>query len=123
MTGVELARALERGHLENAGFHHVDHLRVAWVYLEESPTVEAALGRMSETLRRFAASAGHAEKYSDAVTAFWMFQLASVRAMMPGVDCETILKAYPRLLDKHANVPYYSGQASPPRTAGTPRDT
>jgi hypothetical protein len=35
MDEIELARALERGELPNAGFHHADHLRVAWVYLSE----------------------------------------------------------------------------------------
>src|SRR5947207_14009837 len=100
MTDVELTRALERGEVPNAGFHHADHLRVAWVYLQESATVDAALTRMAGTLRRFAASAGKAEKYSDAITAFWMYQMAAVRAMMPAADCASVLRAYPRLLRK-----------------------
>jgi hypothetical protein len=63
MTDVELTRALERGQIPNDGFHHVDHLRVAWVYLQEAPTVETAIARMATTLRRFAASVGKPEKY------------------------------------------------------------
>jgi hypothetical protein len=101
MTDVELTRALERGEVPNEGFHHVDHLRVAWVYLEESPTVDAALARMAETLRRFAALAGKPEKYSDPLTAFWMHQMASARALMPGAGCAAILEAFPHLCDKH----------------------
>jgi hypothetical protein len=104
MTDVELARALERGDVANATFRHRDHLRVAWVYLEESATVDIARGRMAATLKRFAASAGQIEKYSDALTAFWVYQLAAVRALMPGADCDAILRAYPRLLDKAASV-------------------
>ena len=64
-----------RGELPAAGFPHGSHLRVAWVYLAESPSIDLALERMSETLRRFAASVGKAEKYSSSITAFWMLQL------------------------------------------------
>jgi hypothetical protein len=100
MTDVELTRALERGEIPAAGFHHVDHLRVAWVYLEESPTVEKALARMAATLRRFATSVGKPDKYSDPLTAFWMYQMASARALLPGAGCQPILEHCPWLLDK-----------------------
>jgi hypothetical protein len=122
MTDVELTRALERAEVPNAGFHHADHLRVAWVYLQESPTVDDALARMAATLRRFAASVGRAEKYSDAITAFWMYQMASARALMPGADCAALVRACPRLLDKNAILAYYSADAPAPRAADSPGD-
>ena len=100
MTDVELTRAVERGQMPNEGFHHLDHLRVAWVYLEESPTVDEAIARMAATLRRCAASVGKPEKYSDPLTAFWVYQMAAVRAMMPGTDCAAIVARYAWLLDK-----------------------
>ena len=80
MTDVELARAVERGEVPNEGFHHVDHLRVALVYLNESSTVEDAIHRMASSLRRFAAAAGKPEKYSQATTEFWIYQMAAARA-------------------------------------------
>jgi hypothetical protein len=112
---VELTRALERCEVPNAGFPHASHLRVAWVYLSESPTVDQALARMAATLRRFAASVGRAEKYSDAITAFWMYQMAAVRAVMPGADVDDVLRAFPRLLDKDLI-------ASAPRAADSSSD-
>ena len=42
MTDLELARALERGDVSNADFHHESHLRVAWVYLNESTSLADA---------------------------------------------------------------------------------
>lgn len=105
MTDVELTRALEQGQIPNEGFHHVDHLRVAWVYLEEAPTVEEATARMAATLRRFAASVGKPEKYSDPLTAFWMYQMAAARAVMPGADCTRILASFPHLSDKRFAAP------------------
>lgn len=98
---IALTRALERGEAPDAGFPHASHLRVAWVYLHESPSVDEAIGRMAATLRRFAASAGHPAKYSQATTEFWMFQMAAARALMPEADCDAILAAFPRLLDKN----------------------
>jgi hypothetical protein len=112
---VELTRALERGEVPNAGFPHASHLRVAWVYLSESPTVDQALARMAATLRRFAASVGRAEKYSDAITAFWMYQMAAARAVMPGAGVDDVLRAFPRLLDKDLI-------ASTPRAGDSSRD-
>jgi hypothetical protein len=101
MTDAELTRALERCEVPNEGFPHAYHLRVAWTYLGESATVEAAVDRMASTLRRFAASLGKAEKYSRPTTVFWMYQLAAVRALMPDADLAAVLRAYPRLLDKN----------------------
>jgi hypothetical protein len=100
VADVELTRALERCEVPDAGFPHASHLRIAWVYLCESPSVDEALSRMAATLRRFSASVGRAEKYSDAITAFWIYQLAAARAVMPGAAVDDVLRAYPRLLDK-----------------------
>jgi len=55
---------------------------------------------MAGTLRRFAAAVGKPEKYSDPLTAFWMYQMAAARALLPGADCVTILQAFPMLADK-----------------------
>ena len=87
---VELTRALERCEVPNAGFPHASHLRVAWVYLCESASVDEALARMGATLRRFASAVGRADKYSDAITAFWMYQMAAARAVMPGAAVEDV---------------------------------
>jgi hypothetical protein len=103
MIDREFARAFERGEVPNADFHHVDHLRLAWVYLEELPSLDAATARMAGALRRFAASAGKPEKYSDAITGFFMRELAAKRDAMPGAALADVLRAHPRLLDKDAS--------------------
>ena len=113
---VALTRALERCEPPATGFPHAAHLRVAWVYLHELPTVDAALARMGETLRCFAASVGRADKYSDAITAFWVYQIAAVRAMMPAAAFDDVMRAYPRLLDKDliASAPRAADPSSDP---------
>src|ERR1700745_2108622 len=72
MTDVELTRALERGEIANENFHHLSHLHVAWVYLSESSSTRQAAALMRNTLRKFAASAGKAEKYHETITLFWV---------------------------------------------------
>jgi hypothetical protein len=98
---VALARALERCEVPNEGFPHASHLRIAWVYLNESTSLDHAVERMAATLRRFAASVGRADKYSEPTTVFWMLQVAAAKAVMPGADLDAVLRAYPRLLDKN----------------------
>ena len=98
---VALARALERCEVPPEGFPHASHLRIAWVYLNESASLDHAVERMAATLRRFAASVGRADKYSEPTTVFWMLQVAAARAAMPGADLDAVLRAYPRLLDKN----------------------
>jgi hypothetical protein len=98
---VALARALERCEVPDEGFPHASHLRIAWVYLNESTSLDHAIERMAATLRRFAASVGRADKYSEPTTVFWMLQVAAAKAVMPGADLDAVLRAYPRLLDKN----------------------
>jgi hypothetical protein len=111
---VELTRALERCEIPDAGFPHASHLRVAWVYLAESASLDEAMARMAATLRRFAAAAGKAEKYSEPTTAFWMLQVAAVRALMPDAGIDAVLRAYPRLLDKNLIRAKDADHVSPP---------
>jgi len=105
---VELARALERGDVPNEGFAHASHLRVAWVYLDESASVDEAAARIASTLRGFAASVGKSEKYHETITVFWMRALAAARSAMPGATLDEVLRANPRLLDKNLVFAYYS---------------
>ena len=89
MTDAAFARAFERGDIGGADFHHASHLRLALAYLAESPSADEAAERMASALRRFAAAAGHPEKYHHTITLFWMYMVA-------------------RLLDRNLPLAYYS---------------
>ena len=89
MSDAAFARAFERGEIANTDFRHASHLRLALAYLDESNSVDEAAERMASALRRFAAAAGHPEKYHHSVTLFWMQMVA-------------------RLLDKNLPLAYYS---------------
>jgi hypothetical protein len=104
MTDVELTRALERGEIKD--FHHASHLHVAWVYLDESSSVQQAANKMRNTLRQFAAAAGKPEKYHETITLFWVHLLA--HAASRAERLEDIVHANPQLLEKNFPLAYYS---------------
>ena len=108
MTAVELTRAIERGDICNEEFHHSSHLRVAWVYLCESASVNEATEKMCATIKRFAAAAGKPEKFHETITTFWIWILAELRKSDDGDDIEWLLEANPWLLEKNLPLEYYS---------------
>jgi len=76
--------------LSNEGFHHRDHLRLAWV--------------VTNGIRRFASHHGSAERYNDTMTRFWLRVVAIGIRRHPEVPFDELLAAEPHLLDK--NLPF-----------------
>jgi len=58
--------------LPNGTFHHADHVKMAFLYLQKYPPLEA-LSRFSAALARFAAANGKPELYNETIT--WAFLL------------------------------------------------
>lgn len=67
MTDDELIAGFESCSLPNASFHHVDHVKVAFLYLSRYPALEA-IQRFSSALARFAAANGKPTLYNETVT-------------------------------------------------------
>ena len=109
MTDEQFARAFERGDVTPAEFDHRAHVRVAWVYLREGPSFEAATDRMRAAIQRFAAAANAAQKYHETITMLWMRVLAdaAARVTLP-CELEALLAACPELADKDLPLKYYS---------------
>ncbi len=108
MTDEGFVRAFESGLIPPSEFGHVQHVRVAWVYLRESESVEEALSRMRAAIRRFAAAAGAAHKYHETITVLWMRVLADVRARGVSGELADVLRAHPGLADKDLPLQYYT---------------
>jgi hypothetical protein len=68
MTDTEFIARFENGTLEP--FHHADHVRMAFLYLERHSAIEA-LGRFSGALRNFAKAKGKPQLYHETIT--WAF--------------------------------------------------
>ncbi len=108
MTDEAFARAFEEGAITPAQFDHVAHVRVAWVYLQASASLDEAVSRMREAIRRFAAAAGVPQKYHETITILWMRLLAEVRDAGASGELSGVLRAHPALADKDLPLEYYS---------------
>jgi alkanesulfonate monooxygenase SsuD/methylene tetrahydromethanopterin reductase-like flavin-dependent oxidoreductase (luciferase family) len=62
-----LVRCFEAGQEPAGGFHHAEHVRVAWWYLRRHPWPEA-LARFGAALRRFAAAQGKPNLFHETIT-------------------------------------------------------
>ena len=108
MTDQAFARAFEQGEITPAQFDHRAHVRVAWVYLHEAPTLDEALPRMRDAIQRFAAAAGASTKYHETITVLWMRLLAGVKAQGASGELADVLVLHPELADKDLPLQYYS---------------
>ena len=96
--------ALLAGSLEPQQFHHRDHLRLAWA-LVRLTGVDEATRRITSGIRYFAARHGHAEKYHETMTQFWVRIVAHAAAVRPDITTfDEFLAAFPLLLEK--DLPY-----------------
>jgi hypothetical protein len=109
MTDEAFARAFEAGAVTPEEFDHAAHLRVAWVYLREAGSADAALPRMRDAIQRFAAAAGAAQKYHETITVVWMRLLEGAGAQVARpCDLTELLRRHPELADKNLPLKYYS---------------
>jgi hypothetical protein len=109
MTDEAFARAFEAGIVRPEEFDHMAHLRVAWVYLREAGSAEAALPRIRDAIQRFAAAAGAAQKYHETITVVWMRLLEGAGAQLAGPrELAELVRQRPELADKNLPLKYYS---------------
>ncbi|HLZ52748.1 MAG TPA: hypothetical protein VKP61_18505 [Candidatus Acidoferrum sp.] len=72
MTEAEWMAQFEIGVLPGDSFHHADHVKMAFLYLQKYPPLEA-MARFSSALRRFAEAHGKPDLYHETIT--WSFLL------------------------------------------------
>jgi hypothetical protein len=97
MTERELIRQFESCTLPPAGFHHADHVRLAFAYLLESSPLEA-LERFTSALKRYAASLGKAHLYHETITHAYFFLIRERMVRNPADSWEHFAEANPDLL-------------------------
>jgi hypothetical protein len=72
MTDHELIEQFENGTLPNECFHHREHVRAAFLYLNQYPVLEALLA-FSSALRKFAQTHGNPQLYHETITWAYVF--------------------------------------------------
>jgi hypothetical protein len=97
-TDAQLLTAFEAGREPEGGFHHREHLRVAWLYLRRDPW-PVALGRFAEGLKRFATAQGKPGLYHETVTVAYFLLIHQRMAEERGDPTfDTFVARYPELL-------------------------
>jgi len=107
-TDLEFVRMFEACELSNDSFHHRDHIRLAWIYLQRYPELEAR-GQIAGVIRRFAAHHGKTDKYHETITVAWLRLVRSAMARVPlDASFDELTIAAPALLDKRTIEKFYS---------------
>jgi hypothetical protein len=100
MTEDEIIHAALAESVSPAGFHHRDHVRLAW-RLNRELGVIAAPGAIARAIQYVAAHHGEPGKYHETLTRFWARIVGYHIASRPELnDFEQFIAAYPQLLDK-----------------------
>lgn len=96
MSSEELIRSFEDDTLPD-GFHHADHVRLAFAYLSKYPVL-SALEKFSSALKRFAAARGKTQLYHETITFACFFLIHERMARCQGADWEEFATRNPDLL-------------------------
>lgn len=72
MTDEEFIERFEDCTLPAKGFHHPEHIKVVWLYLQRYSVLET-LTRFSESLKRFATANGKPNLYHETITWAYVF--------------------------------------------------
>lgn len=75
MDDASLVRLFEAGEAPADGFHHRDHVRVAWWCLREAPLPQALM-RFAEGLKRFAAAQAKPDLYHETITTAYVLLIS-----------------------------------------------
>jgi hypothetical protein len=78
----ELIDRFESGIVPESGFHHADHVRLAFAYLREYSPLDA-LQRFSSALKQFAARHGKSQLYNETITCAYFFLIRERMAHFP----------------------------------------
>jgi hypothetical protein len=98
MTNREIIDRFECSNVPESGFHHADHVRLAFAYLRSYPVL-LALEKFSDALKRFAVSHGKAQLYNETITCAYFFLICERMARSAAeIDWEDFASRNPDLL-------------------------
>lgn len=98
MTDKEFLQHIEACTLPREAFTHRNHVRLAWLYLNDAPGGDPA-ARVAATIQRYATSIGAATKYDHALTMRWMRIVEAAIAVTPADSFEAFITARAELLE------------------------
>lgn len=111
LPDAELLTGFEPASLPNDAFHHAEHVRVAWLFVQRYGLPDA-LGEFSRALKRFATAKGKPGLYHETITWAFILLIADRMARQPATTWEQFAGQNPDLLTWKPSVldRYYTSQ-------------
>jgi hypothetical protein len=104
MLDAEFIERFENCALRGEDFHHRDHVKVVWLYLNDNSVLET-LRKFSAGLKRFAAANGKPNLYHETITWAYVFLIHERMTRMGGEQrWEEFVEANPDLFDWKDNI-------------------
>jgi len=104
----DFVRSLESCEYPNEKFRHPDHIRLAWIYVRRFG-LRGGEDRMAASIRSFAISLGHEEKYHATITKAWTRLVYAAYRTTPLIDdFAKFLSSHLWLVEKHSLYAFYS---------------
>jgi N-formylglutamate deformylase len=103
MTDDQFREQIEDCTLPKTAFTHRNHVRLAWLYLNNRAAGDPD-ARIAATIQRYATSIGKATKYDHEVTMRWMRLVESAIAATPAESFEAFIAEQPELLVRRASL-------------------
>jgi hypothetical protein len=97
MTDDQLMADFEAGRVPEGGFHHREHIRVAWNYLRVHALPDA-LARFCAGLRQFAIAQGVPGLYHETITVAYILLINERLSASRELQWDDFAAAYPELL-------------------------
>lgn len=97
MTDAEFLQQIEGCTLPKEAFTHRNHVRLAWLYLNDRQAGDPD-ARIAATIQRYATSIGAATKYDQELTRKWMRRVESAMAATPAESFEAFIAERPELM-------------------------
>jgi hypothetical protein len=99
MSDVEFRASFEGLEIPGSEFRHEDHVRLAWIYLQDSTLAEGA-ARFCEKFRHFVRHIGAESKYHETITWFYLVTVFErIRTRPEAANWEAFAKSNGDLLD------------------------
>lgn len=99
MSDDEFLRQIEDCTLPTEAFTHRNHVRLAWLYLNDRSGGDPN-ERVAVTIERFATSIGKATKFDRDLTLQWMRRVESAIALTPSASFDEFLVHHPELMKR-----------------------
>ncbi len=103
MTDEEFIEQFENCTYPAELFDHSQHVKLAWLYLQRYPPLDA-LARFTQSLKRFAASLGKASIYHETITWAYMFLIHERMEKGEATEWQKFARHNADLLNWKANI-------------------